>query len=252
MNKINLKDAIIGTGYIGSYLKKKTNIKKIYNSKNIQTIRNSHFNNLYIAAPSSKKFLSNKNPKKDKKNIEILINYLKTIECKKVICISTVDVYSQKTSSEKSLIFKKKLNPYGLNRLNFNRFIKKKFKNHLIVKLPSLFGYKEKKGFFYDLINSKEVEHYNKKSELQWYYTPNLFDDIKKLKKKNIRDINLISEPISCENIAKSLNIYKKFGKNNPIIKYKIYSIHNFKKKKYLYSKEDIIKLMKSYFKFIS
>ena len=35
-------------------------------------------------------------------------------------------------------------------------FIKKNFKDHLIIKLPSLFGDNHKKGYFYDLCNKKK------------------------------------------------------------------------------------------------
>ena len=185
--------------------------------------------------------------KLDKKSVKKLINCLKNTNCNQIICISTVDVYSNKNSSERSYIKKNHLNPYGFNRLLLNNFIKNNFKNYLIIKLPSLFGNYEKKGFFFDLIKKKKIEHYNKHSKLQWYYTPNLIKDIKIILKKNIREINLVSEPISCLEVAKKLKINKEFNIKAPVVEYKIKSIHNFRNKKYSYKIKEIIKSMKKY-----
>ncbi|MBH09697.1 MAG: hypothetical protein CMG74_04940 [Candidatus Marinimicrobia bacterium] len=247
MKKHKLNNAIIGKGYIGKFIKKKTNIKNIFDSKNIENITKQKFNIIYLSAPSSQKYLANKNRKKDKKSVKKLINCLKNTNCNQIICISTVDVYSNKNSSERSYIKKNHLNPYGFNRLLLNNFIKNNFKNYLIIKLPSLFGNYEKKGFFFDLIKKKKIEHYNKHSKLQWYYTPNLIKDIKIILKKNIREINLVSEPISCLEVAKKLKINKEFNIKAPVVEYKIKSIHNFRNKKYSYKIKEIIKSMKKY-----
>ncbi len=247
MKSFKLKDAIIGKGYLGRFLKKKTKIKNIYNSKNISDIENKLFNNLYIAAPSSKKFLANKNGAKDKKNILKIIKSLKKVKCNNVICFSTIDIYNNKNSSENTKIAKNLKNYYGSNRHMLVNFIKKNFKNYLIIKLPSLFGNNEKKGYFYDLIKQKKIEFYNQQSELQWYYTPDLFKDIKKLKSLKIKDINLVSEPISCGQIAKVLKINQSFLNKSPILKYRIYSVRKYKNGKFPISKKNILKKMKKY-----
>ncbi len=245
MKKNKLHNIIIGNGYIGKYLKSKLNIRFVYNSKNIKSILGNEFNYIYLAAPSSKKFLANKRNEKDLKNIENLIFILKSVKCNKIICISSIDVYNNRNSYENTKIVTKQLSHYGFNRLKLIRFIKKNFKKFLIIKLPSLFGLNEKKGFFYDLIYQKEIKFYNIKSKLQWYYTPLLTRDIKKLDKLNINEINLLSEPISCEYLNKALNFKKNFSNSARVVSYNIKSIHNFRNKKYSYAKNEIITYMK-------
>ena len=44
MKKHKLNNAIIGKGYIGKFIKKKTNIKNIFDSKNIENITKQKFN----------------------------------------------------------------------------------------------------------------------------------------------------------------------------------------------------------------
>jgi hypothetical protein len=46
-------------------------------------LKNKKFNYIYLAAPGSKRYLANKYPKKDKKNIFKLISVLKKVKCKK-------------------------------------------------------------------------------------------------------------------------------------------------------------------------
>lgn len=252
MKKNKLNNIIIGKGYIGSYLKKNFKVSQVYNSKNINNIKNKKFNTIYLAAPSSKKYLANKFKKKDFDNIKILVNILRKVECKKIICISTIDTFTDMNSKENSKIKHKLINNYGFNRNYLNDFIKKKYSNYLIIKLPSLFGNNEKKGFFYDLNKFDIIKHYNINSTLQWYYTPFLKKDIIEITKRKIKEINLLSEPISCSNINNFLNLNRKFSNKYPKINYNIQSIHNYRNKKYSYKKKEILKLMKNYFFSIS
>jgi len=241
-----LNDIVIGEGYIGKFIKKKFNIKKSCNSKNFKIIQNKKFNYIYLAAPGSKRYLANRYPKKDKKNIFQLISVLKKVKCKKIICLSTIDTYSNLNSFESSTIKKPALSSYGLNRLILTEFIKKKFKNYLIIKLPSLFGVNNKKGFFTDLLKYKKIIHYNSSTHLQWYYLPNLFKDIKNLNKiysGASKVVNLVSEPISCSDINKKLKFNKIFLDKVDIIKYNIKT--KLKKNKYFYLKKRILSYMK-------
>ena len=233
------KNAIIGhTGYIGNFIKKKSKkISHLYNSKNIQKIKNKFFDIVYLAAPSSLKYYANKFPKKDKDNIIKLIQKLKYLQCNKIIYFSSTDILYAKKS---------KKNFYGINRLKIENFIKKNFKNYLIIRLPSLFGGKLKKNFYYDILKKKSLKYYNSKTELQWYYLENILKDIKHLNKKKYKIVNLISEPISCGEIAEYLKIKNlTFNKYQTIHKYNIKNNNRPNKKKYFYTKKQILKKMK-------
>jgi len=235
-------NAIIGhNGYIGSFLKKKLKINYLYNSKNIKKIKNKVFDTVYLTAPSSLKYHANKFHTKDKKNILKLINILKTLKCNKIIHFSSTDTICAK---------KDKKNYYGINRLIIESFIKKKFKNYSIIRLPSLFGGNLKKNFFYDLINQKSLKFYNSQTKLQWYYLEDLIKDINFINKKKIKISNLVSKQISCISIAKYLNHKNlNFNNNLKIYKYNIQNNNNSVNKKYFYSKLEILKKMKKIYK---
>jgi len=237
------KNAIIGhTGYIGSFIKKKNKkISYFYNSKNIDKINHEFFNIVYLAAPSSLKYHANLFPKKDKNNVLKLIKNLKNLQCNKIIYFSSTDIpYSKKN----------KKNYYGKNRLEIENFIKKNFKSYLIIRLPSLFGGKLKKNFYFDILKNKSLKYYNFKTELQWYYLENIFKDINYLVNKKYKIVNLVSEPISCGEITKYLKINNlTFNKHQTIHKYNIKGNNKSSKKKYFYTKEQILKKMKLIYK---
>ena len=217
--------AIIGfNGYIGSYLTKKIKFKFKYNSKNISLLKKKKFNEAYIAAPHSLKYWAIKNPTKDTNIVDNFIENLKNLKTKKIIYFSSTDIYTNKHNvNENSKIIKKNLNIYGYNRLRIEKYIIKNFKNYLIIRLPALFGWNLKKNFFYDLLNSKKFKFYNKNTFLQWYCIEWLDKDLKVIKKKKINLINLVSEPVSLNEITNYLGYESSFSKTKPIITLKVF-----------------------------
>ena len=83
---------------------------------------------MFYFGVSAKKWLANKYPDEDKKNIQSLIECLKSVKCKSFILISTVDVFESPFNvNEKTKINDTNLHPYGLNRLLLERFIQSHF-----------------------------------------------------------------------------------------------------------------------------
>ena len=177
-------DALIGhTGFIGNVLKKDV-IGEYYNSKNIKDIQFKNFNDVYRAGVSSTKWLANKNPDLDKSNINDLFESIKTINCEKIILISTIGVYDNE--------------PYGRNRKELEIKLSKIFKEKLmIVRLPAVYGDGLKKNLLYDLLNDCLINDVNLNDTYQWYNVNTLKYDIDNFLKKGISLIELFPEPIT-------------------------------------------------------
>lgn len=147
--------ALVGyTGFVGSNLNLQTNFEGLYNSKNIQDAFGLNPDVLVYSGVRAEKFLANKEPEKDFEIIEDAINIIKKINPKKIILISTVDVYPSPVNvNEETKIDEVTLQPYGKNRLFLERWIEENTNDHLILRLPALFGENIKKNFIYDIIN---------------------------------------------------------------------------------------------------
>jgi len=211
MNKV-----LIGhSGYVGSTLLKQTKFSDQYRSTNISDIDGKFFELVVCSAAPAQKWLANKNPEDDKKNIDTLISHLDTIECDTFILISTVDVFKSPINvDEHSDIDLSGLHPYGSNRYKLEQFVTNRFSKHLIVRLPGLVGPGLRKNIIFDLLNDNCLDQVDSNSVFQFYPMVNLWYDLTTALISGEKLIHLTSEPVSVSDVARL-----GFGKNfdNPI-----------------------------------
>ncbi len=147
--------ALVGyTGFVGSNLKANGDFDRLYNSKNIETAFGTNPEILYYSGVPRAKFIANKNPDEDLAIIKNRVENIKKINPKKLVLISTVDVYKNPNGKdEDSPMEKEGLAAYGANRLYLEEQARLLYPDALIVRLPGLYGINIKKNFIYDYIN---------------------------------------------------------------------------------------------------
>lgn len=147
--------SIVGyTGFVGSNLCRSFDFDEKYNSKNIKLAFGTNPNVLFYCGVPAQKFIANKFPKQDFETVENALENIKKINPKKVVLISSVDVYKDPCGKdEDSFMDKKELHPYGANRLWLEEQVQKNFEDYLIVRLPGLYGVNLKKNFIFDYLN---------------------------------------------------------------------------------------------------
>jgi hypothetical protein len=245
--------AIIGySGFVGGNITNQTDFDYKFDSFNISDISGNSFDLLVIAAPSAAKWQANAEPEADLKIINTLCQTLLSVKAKKVIHISTVDVYKTPSNvNEDSLIDPEINHAYGKHRFYFETFIKNNFQDHLIVRLPGLFGKGLKKNFIFDMLNSNCLDMTHKDSVFQFYCLDNIWKDIKIALKNSVNLINFATEPLKVSEISK-----KCFGKEfvnvtkNPPVFYNMKSKYGSlygKNSDYLYSKDTVINQLKKF-----
>jgi hypothetical protein len=249
-------DCLIGhSGFVGKNIASKKKFKFEYNSKNIEKIKNKEFDLVVCSGLYAEKWKINNNASDDYSNILKLSKLLKTIECKKFVLISTIDVYAIKENvneDTKKFEFKE---PYGANRYIFEQLCLEKFRNHcFIIRLPGLFGNSLKKNVLFDLLNNKNLNLINKASIYQYYNLDYILNDINKVIKNKLKIVNLISEPINNKLLLKEffpkINIKKN---NSKSVNYNIHSKHGkfwSTNNNYIYSKNSIFNDLKNYIKY--
>lgn len=250
-----MSKAIIGhTGFVGGNIINQFNFDYKFNTSNISDIKGQSFNLLVIAAPSAEKWKANQDPENDLNKIQKLIDVISTVKATQVVLISTVDVYKNPNNvDEDSIIETEQNHAYGRNRFYFEEFIRDNFQNHLIIRLPGLFGKGLKKNFIFDMLNNNKSEFTDKDSIFQFYCLDNIWKDIEIALQNSISLINFATEPVSVSEVAKEcFNIeFKNETKNNPIsykMQTKFASIYG-KNDKYIYEKKEIINQLKNFIK---
>ncbi len=239
--------AIIGfTGFVGSNIIQQKSFDLKFNSSNIHEIIGTKVDLLVIAAPSAVKWQANKEPEKDLAMINDLIEVLSKVEAKQVVHISTVDAYKNPVNvNEDTPINPAENHPYGKHRFYFEEFIRSNFANHLIVRLPGLFGKGLKKNFIFDMLNNNCLDMIHKDSEFQFYCLDNIWKDIEIALENSLSLVNFSTEPLSVSEISQKC--FKKEFTNtteNPPVFYNMQSKYAKlygKNANYLYNKEAVI-----------
>jgi len=148
-------DILVGyTGFVGSNICKNHTFDRLFNSTNIVEAFGTKPELCVYSGVRAEKFLANKEPEKDFQIILGAIENIKRINPKKLILISTADVYKTPADvNENTAINKSELQPYGKNRYYLEEWVINNQDDYHIIRLPGLFGANIKKNFIYDLIH---------------------------------------------------------------------------------------------------
>ena len=217
-----MKILVGSTGFVGSNIYQLGEFDKGYNSKNIREAYGTKPELLVYSGLPAEKFLANSNPDKDMELIREAEKNIESIAPKKIILISSIDVFKNPINvDEYTIIDTKNLHPYGYNRYNLEIWVKNNFKDSIIIRLPALFGNNLKKNFIYDFINiiptmlqkekftellllDKEIEKYYKLYSNGFYKVRELNKDEKKILKEKFKILGF-----SALNFTDSRNMYQ-------------------------------------------
>ena len=142
------------TGFVGSNIYAKGDFDAVYNSKNITEAYGTNPDLLVYAGLRAEKYLANNEPEKDMQLIIEAEQNIERINPKRLVLISTIDVFKNPVAvDEDSRVDEMNLHPYGLNRYRLELWVRERYPDALIVRLPGLYGMNIKKNFIYDYIN---------------------------------------------------------------------------------------------------
>lgn len=179
-------NALIGhTGLIGTVLGASIEFDQTYNSATIEQIQNAEFDTVYCAAPSGNRMLANQQPNWDTNNVKYLTDCLRTVTANRFVLISTVDAVHAPESV------------YGGNRLALEHFAQTQFEYCHVIRLCTLIHPRITKNLLFDIRHQQYLDRVNGAMVRQYYPLSRLCKDINTVIAHNIREINLVSEPVS-------------------------------------------------------
>lgn len=150
-----MSSALVGyTGFVGSNLMKSNKFDRFYNSSNIGDAQNTCPELLVYAGVRAEKYMANQKPEEDSQRIQDAIKNIELINPKKLILISTIDVYNKPEQvDEDSIIDSEKLQPYGYNRYRLEQWVENNIRDYVVLRLPGLYGDNLKKNFIFDYLH---------------------------------------------------------------------------------------------------
>jgi hypothetical protein len=119
------------------------------------------------------------------------------------VLISTIDVYPDpsKALDESYDPTGQPNHAYGTNRLALEAWVAARYTDHLIVRLPALFGPGLKKNVLFDLLHNNQVANINPAGSFQWYPVNRLAGDLAKAAAAGLQLVNLFTEPVATRTI---------------------------------------------------
>ncbi len=147
-------NALVGyTGFVGSNLYTPDRFEKVYNSRNIREAYGTRPDLLVFAGLRAEKYLADHEPEKDMALIREAEQNIERIDPRKLVLISTIDVFRDpRGKDETSPVETEGLAPYGYDRYRLELWVRSRYPDALIIRLPGLFGKNIKKNFIYDFI----------------------------------------------------------------------------------------------------
>ena len=243
--------ALIGhSGFIGGNAARQWPFDALFNSSNIDELRGGDFDEIVCAAPAAEKWKANADPEGDARSIGRLETALNETKARRFILISTVDVYPSPREVDERMEIGDDAEPYGRHRLRLERFVRGRFADAIVLRLPGLFGPGLKKNALFDLLHDHLVERIDGRGIFQFYDVGNLRQDIERCIARGIRLLNVATEPIGIADIARDL-----FGRELAIgggetPRYDVRTIHAASWNRgdgYLYGRDQVLAQMKRF-----
>lgn len=208
------RTALIGhTGFVGGNLHRARQWDDCYNSKNIHELAGKSYDLVVCAGVSAVKWQANRNPEADWAGIQPLLAALGKVQARRFVLVSTIDVYPSPLLVDEDVTpALEACHPYGRHRLLIEQFVRERFDDALIVRLPGMFGPGLKKNAIYDLLHDNQVELIDPEAQFQFYDVRWAWPDIERARNAGLRLLNLSSEPVSMQTVAQ-----RAFGRTLPL-----------------------------------
>ena len=198
--------ALIGcTGFVGGNLARQGRFDDLYHSRNIGDIRGREYDTVICAGVRAEKWKANADPAADRAGIRVLLDHLAHVTARKVVVVSTVDVYPIPAGvDEDSPIDPAVASAYGRHRYELEQELVERF-DTTVVRLPGLFGPGLKKNVIFDLLNDNQVDRINPAGVFQYYNLMHLTADVRTAVRHKLPAVNLATEPIETGELAREV-----------------------------------------------
>jgi nucleoside-diphosphate-sugar epimerase len=200
-----MTSALVGhTGFVGSNLLRQRSFDACFNSSTISDMRGRRFDLVVFSGARAEKWKANAEPERDREHIDSLIDVLRTVEAKRFVLISTVDVFKSPIEvDEESPTPMEDLHAYGRNRRRLEQFAASAF-DTCVVRLAGLYGHGIKKNIIYDFLNDNDVHKIDSRGVFQFYGLDRLWRDITTALDARLPLVHLPCEPVSVAEVARA------------------------------------------------
>lgn len=220
--------ALVGwTGFVGGSLDARIRPVARFRSTDIGQLPAADVDEIVCAGAPAEKWKANADPEGDLARLRPLMDALAASRARSCVLISTVDVFADSRGADESTPADTAQDQaYGRNRALLEEFVRERFEDALIVRLPGMFGPGLKKNLVFDLINQPEARFAHESSTFQFYDVRDLWGHVLLARDAGLRVVNLATEPVSSAQVARECFGVDYRCDDRPLAGYDLHTIH--------------------------
>jgi nucleoside-diphosphate-sugar epimerase len=196
--------ALVGwTGFIGGALAASVRPVEKFRSTDIELLASADVDEVVCAGAPAEKWRANADPEADWAGLTRLIDALDASRATSCVLISTVDVHGDSRGVDESTpADTTQEQAYGRHRARLEEFVRGRFADVLVVRLPGMFGPGLKKNLVYDLVHQPEARFAHEASTFQFYDVRDLWGHVLLARDAGLPVVNLATEPVGAARLA--------------------------------------------------
>ncbi len=196
-------DTLVGhTGFVGRNLADAFSFRNQFNSSNSAGLRALETGGIVCAGLYAEKWRANAEPEADLAHVRGVFDLVASSRAKAVLLISTVDIYDPPLErSEGEEPDPAATHPYGRHRQMFEQWMRERFPDTWILRLPGLFGPHLKKNLIFDMLQGKLIEKIHPEGQLQWVDIRRMAPTLARMDSAGIRLLNMVTEPVRTRDV---------------------------------------------------
>ena len=197
--------ALVGwTGFIGGHLAGRIEPQARFRSTDIGQLPDADVDEVVCAGAPAEKWRANADPEEDWARLSVLRDALDRSSATRCLLVSTVDVYADsRGADEDTPADTEQEQAYGRHRALLEEFVAQRFEEHVIVRLPGMFGPGLKKNLLFDLIHQPDARFAHEDSSFQFYDVRDLWGHLLVAQAAGLRVVNLPNAPVVAAEIAR-------------------------------------------------
>lgn len=200
-----VRRALVGwTGFVGGALDARIAPVARFRSTDVDQLPAADVDEVVCAGAPAEKWRANAEPEADRAGIRRLVDALDGSRAGSCVLVSTVDVFADSRGvDETTPADTAQEQAYGRHRAELEEFVRRRFDDVLVVRLPGMYGPGLKKNLVYDLIHQPGARFAHQDSSFQFYDVRDLWGHVLLARDAGLSVVNLATEPVTSAQVAR-------------------------------------------------
>ena len=223
-----VRRALVGwSGFVGGSLDPRIAPVARFRSTDVDQLPAADVDEVVCAGAPAEKWRANAEPEADWAGMRRLIDALDGSRATSCVLVSTVDVFADSRGvDETTPADTAQEQAYGRHRALLEEFVRERFDDVLVVRLPGMYGPGLKKNLVFDLVHQPEARFAHQDSSFQFYDVRDLWGHVLLARDAGLSVANLATEPVTSARVARECFGADYRCEDRPEVAYDLRTVH--------------------------